>query len=149
MKAKRQEAILAFIKQKVILTQEDLQEALENAGFQVTQSTVSRDMKELRIVKGHDENGVYRYLATQKKLTDTDHNQFQELFRRSAKSVQYAINNIVIKCYTGMAQTAAVAVDELFGERMLGSLAGDDTVLIVTADETSSASLAGELKNLL
>ncbi len=149
MKANRQEAILTLIKQQIILTQEDLQNALLSAGYEVTQSTVSRDMKELRIVKGHDENGVYRYVAAEGRAESTNQHHLNELFRRSAKSVGYAMNDIVVKCYEGMAQSAAVVIDELFSGRMLGSIAGDDTVLIITADVPSAAALAGELQKLL
>lgn len=148
MKSKRQEKILELIKEKIFLTQEDLQAALIADGFDVTQSTVSRDIKELRIVKGHDRNGNYRYIAAEQTSTHTD-NHYRELFARSVKSVAYALNNVVIKCYTGMASPACVAVDELFGDMMLGSLAGDDTIIIVTYNEQDSESLTRELKNLL
>ena len=74
---------------------------------------------------------------------------YRELFSRSVKSVAFSLNNVVIKCYTGMAQSACVTVDEMFGDMMLGSLAGDDTIIIVTAGEPQSARLALELNKLL
>lgn len=148
MKIKRQKRILELIKENIFLTQEELQEALLADGFEVTQSTVSRDIKELRIVKGHDRDGNYRYIAAEQTSTHTD-NHYRELFARSVKSVAYALNNVVIKCYNGMASPACVAVDELFGDMMLGSLAGDDTIIIVTYNEQGAESLTRELKNLL
>ncbi len=150
MKSNRQEKILELIKNKIFITQEDLQSELLALGYNVTQSTVSRDIKELRIVKGHDDKGNYRYISndtTPQLSPDNEH--YRELFVRSAKSVAYSLNNVVIKCYTGMASSACVAVDEMFGDMMLGSLAGDDTIIIVTAGETQSTRLTGELNKLL
>ena len=150
MKSNRQEKILELIKNKIFLTQEDLQNELLSLGYNVTQSTVSRDIKELRIVKGHDADGNYRYIAnepTAAVMQNREH--YRELFSRSVKSVAFSLNNVVIKCYTGMAQSACVTVDEMFGDMMLGSLAGDDTIIIVTAGEPQSARLALELNKLL
>lgn len=150
MKSNRQEKILELIKNKIFLTQEDLQNELLSLGYNVTQSTVSRDIKELRIVKGHDAQGNYRYIAnepTAAVMQNREH--YRELFSRSVKSVAFSLNNVVIKCYTGMAQSACVTVDEMFGDMMLGSLAGDDTIIIVTAGEPQSARLALELNKLL
>lgn len=150
MKSNRQEKILELIKNKIFLTQEDLQNELLALGYNVTQSTVSRDIKELRIVKGHDAQGNYRYIAnepTASVMQNREH--YRELFSRSVKSVAFSLNNVVIKCYTGMAQSACVTVDEMFGDMMLGSLAGDDTIIIVTSGEPQSAHLALELNKLL
>lgn len=149
MKSNRQEKILELIKNKIFLTQEDLQSELLSLGYNVTQSTVSRDIKELRIVKGHDAQGNYRYIANEPTATLQNREHYRELFSRSVKSVAFSLNNVVIKCYTGMAQSACVTVDEMFGDMMLGSLAGDDTIIIVTAGEPQSARLALELNKLL
>ena len=99
MKSKRQEKILELIKEKIFLTQEELQNALIEAGYDVTQSTVSRDIKKLRIVKGHDRDGNYRYIAAEQTAPRSD-NHYRELFAHSVKSVAYALNNVVVKCYT-------------------------------------------------
>lgn len=150
MKNNRHEKIIDLIKEQIILTQEDLQNALKAQGFNVTQSTVSRDIKELRLVKGHDSLGNYRYISPE---TSSDSKKpaihYSELFTRSVKSVDYALNNVVIKCHTGMASSACVAVDSLFGNKMLGSLAGDDTIIIVTRNENDSVSLTQELKKMI
>ena len=74
---------------------------------------------------------------------------YRELFSRSVRSIDYALNSVVLKCDTGMASSACVSLDILYGDRMLGSLAGDDTVLIVMRSEESAAELAGELKKLI
>lgn len=150
MKSNRQEKILELIKNKIFLTQEDLQNELLSLGYNVTQSTVSRDIKELRIVKGHDAQGNYRYIANEPTVAVMQNREhYRELFSRSVKSVAFSLNNVVVKCYTGMAQSACVTVDEMFGDMMLGSLAGDDTIIIVTAGEPQSARLALELNKLL
>ena len=71
------------------------------------------------------------------------------LFAKSAKSVDYSLNNVVVKCYNGMASSACVAIDNLFGDMMLGSLAGDDTIIAVTKSEQHSVLLTEELNKLL
>ena len=150
MKNNRQSKILELISNNVILTQEELQNALLNEGFNVTQSTVSRDIKELKLVKGHDKSGNYRYLSSEIQLNSSDDSaHYRELFARSVKRIDYAINNVVVKCYNGMASGAGVVIDALFSDSMLGSLAGDDTVLIVTRSENESAELTAQLKKLL
>ena len=74
---------------------------------------------------------------------------YRDFFSRAVKTVAFSLNNVVVKCYTGMASSACVAVDEMFGDMMLGSLAGDDTIIIVTAGEPQSAHLTAELNKLL
>lgn len=150
MKSKRHEKILELIKSRVCLTQEDLQNGLEEAGFNVTQSTVSRDIRELKLVKGRDEHGNYRYLSNPSSITSANSsNRYHSLFSSAVKSVRYSLNNVVIKCENGMASSACVAVDELFGNMMLGSLAGDDTIIIVTESEHHSKQLSDSLIKLL
>ena len=150
MKSKRQAKILELINEQIILTQEELQNELIRLGFNVTQSTVSRDIKELRIVKGHDSAGNYRYVTNNSGGTSSHTKEhYRNLFSSAAKSVAFSLNNVVVKCYTGMASGACVALDELFGDMMLGSLAGEDTIIIVTKGEAQSALIAGEITKLL
>ena len=148
MKVKRQEKILELIRENICLTQEDLQNGLLDAGFNVTQSTVSRDIRELKLVKGRDKDGNYRYLVNSISETTAD-SRYHLLFSGAVKSVQYSLNNVVIKCHNGMASSAAVTVDELYGDMMLGSLAGDDTIIIVTESEQHSKQLCDNLRKLL
>lgn len=150
MKSKRQQEILELIENEIILTQEDLQYALIKRGFQVTQSTVSRDIKELRLVKGHDSEGNYRYKSGMAPSIDAQPTaHYHDMLSRSVISVDFALNNVVVKCYSGMASSVCVAIDALFGARMLGSLAGEDTIIIVTRSVEESAILSGELKNMM
>lgn len=150
LKSKRQEKILELIKSKVCLTQEDLQNGLLELGFDVTQSTVSRDIRELKLVKGRDSEGNYRYLANQSESkAGHSSSHYNDLFSKAVKSVNYSLNNVVIKCHNGMASVACVAVDELYRDMMLGSLAGDDTIIIVTTSEQQSKLLTESLTKLL
>lgn len=150
MKSKRQEKILELIRKKICLTQEDLQNGLLEAGINVTQSTVSRDIRELKLVKGRDEQGNYRYLSNQSSnnAKKNDH-PFKELVLRGVKSVDYSLNNVVVKCGSGLASSACVAIDEMFGDMMLGSLAGEDTIIIVTVGEAQSKLLCDSILKLL
>ena len=151
MKNKRHEKLLELIKNNVITTQDELQSSLEALGFLVTQSTVSRDIKELRIIKSHDRNGVYRYMVAESSANEfTQNNQhYRELFSRAAYDVLYSMNTVIIKCYSGMASSACVAIDNLFSDMILGSLAGDDTIFAITDGEANSVKLTKELKKLI
>ncbi len=150
MKGNRQEKILQIITDNIILTQEDLQNALNREGYNVTQSTVSRDIKELRLIKGHDENGNYRYLTSDFPQQDRQPiSGYHDLFLKSVKNIDSAMNNIVVKCYNGMASSVCVAIDNIFAGRMLGSIAGDDTIIIVTRNTEDAVKLAFELKKMI
>lgn len=152
LKSKRHEKILKLIEEKIIVTQDELQDCLLNLGYNVTQSTVSRDIKELRIIKAQDRNGTYRYMSTAGRglsVSDKSRDHFTDIFAKSVIDVKYALNNIVIKCYNGMASSACVAFDTLFSNDILGSLAGDDTIIVVTKSETDSKNLAAQLLNII
>ena len=149
MKHIRQQKILELIKLNAMSTQEELQEALENLGFNVTQSTVSRDIRELKIVKSRDKNGIYRYVSSAENQTQRTGSHFEETFKRAATQVVYSMNTVIVKCYPGMASSAGVAIDNLFSDIILGSLAGDDTVFAITASEQDSLHLTKELKKLI
>lgn len=150
MKNKRQEKILSIIKEQIIVTQDDLQNALLSFGFNVTQSTVSRDIRELKLVKDHDENGNYRYVCAERQSnTDQPLSNYRSLISSSVKSVNSAMNDVVIKCYTGMASSVCVAVDSIFSSSMLGSIAGDDTIFIVTHSTQEAVALTNEIKKLI
>ena len=152
MKSRRQEKILQLIEENVILTQDELQDCLLQLGFNVTQSTVSRDIKELRIIKAQDINGVHRYISARNAkvgTTEKSKEHYIDVFLKSAIDVKYAMNNVVIKCYNGMASGACVAVDALYGDTILGSLAGDDTILLVTKNEHDSAAITDRIQKII
>ncbi len=150
MKRKRQQKILEIIANNIVLTQDDIQNLLLAAGFKVTQSTVSRDIKELRLIKGHDAAGNYRYVSSE--LRDSDKQAFahyREIFSRYTTSVDFAINDIVIKCVAGMASSVCVAIDAMYNDMMLGTIAGDDTIFIVARSEAQAMQLTNELKKMM
>lgn len=150
MKNKRQEVIIELIQNNVLTTQDELQEALLRLGFKVTQSTVSRDIKELRIVKSQDRNGVYRYhVAGKNNDSLRDRNHFEEMFSKSCIDVVYSMNTVIVKCYAGMASSVCVALEHLFSDIILGSLAGDDTIFAITAGENDSVILTEKIKKLI
>lgn len=151
IKKKRQDSILELINNKVIVTQDDLQDQLVSLGYTVTQSTVSRDIKEMRIIKAQDLNGIYRYISPKSAdmpVQKQSKEHYIDIFSKSVTNVDYALNNIVIKCYVGMANSACVAFEELFSDIILGSLAGDDTVIVVTRTENDAKTLTEKLREL-
>lgn len=144
MKKERQDKLIELITKNPIETQEDLQNELMNAGFNVTQATVSRDIKELRIVKLLDANGVYRY-AVGNTGSAGKALKYRELFTHSVISVDYAMNDVVIKCHVGMAQGACAALDMMHFENIVGTLAGDDTIFIITRTENDAKELCAQI----
>lgn len=148
MKTKRHAKILELIQTHAIDTQEELLNWLRQENFDVTQATVSRDIKELRLVKTLSPDGKYRYSTGKNTETDIS-GKFHMLFADSVHSVDYAGNIVAIKCYGGMAQAVCAALDSLHWEGTVGTLAGDDTIFILTRTENIAAGLVAELKKLL
>ncbi len=149
MKKQRQKALLDIIENQVIDTQEDLQKALETENFKVTQATVSRDIKELRIVKALDSEGRYRYVRGGGAKNGDVSSRYADIFSNSVTSIKSALNDVIIKCHTGAASGACAAIDMMFGDELLGTIAGDDTILAITEDAESAAALVGKLTKLL
>ena len=148
MKSARHQAILDLIEKYPIDRQEDLLEHLRRAGFDVTQATVSRDIKELRLVKTQTGTGKYRYTAPKEGVRDIS-SRFYSLFSENTISVQSACNMVVIKSLTGMAQAVCAAMDSLHWEGIVGTLAGDDTIFVVTKDEDCARRFTEELRQML
>jgi transcriptional regulator of arginine metabolism len=138
MKATRQKAILEIIRQQEINTQEELAEALKKLNFNVTQATVSRDIKELRLLKTLSSEGVYRY-AMVENVEHTLDERFRRIFSESVLSVASAYNQVVIRTLSGSANVAAEMLDSLGWSEVIGTLAGDNTVLLIvrTIDEVA------------
>ncbi len=127
MKKKRHEAIIRLIEQNNLSTQTDLLEKLQEEGFKTTQATISRDIKDLRLVKKVDEFGRSCY-AVDSGDSDELIGKYRSIFSHSVVSADYAGNTLVVKCYTGMAQAACAALDSMHWEGLVGTLAGDDTI---------------------
>ena len=148
MKTKRHSKILELISEKDIATQEDLLAYLKKDGFNVTQATVSRDIKELRLVKIMVSGGKYRYAQTASD-GNSDISTKYAVFSQSAKSVDYAGNMVVIKCYTGMANAACAVLDAMNHEGIVGTLAGDDTIFVLMRDEKMAIALVDTIEKLI
>ncbi len=148
MKNVRQSAILSIIEHQDIETQEELAAALREHGIAVTQATVSRDIKELRLLKVLSGHGGYKYATADKAehgLTD----RFVRMFVDSVVSIRYAQNIVVLKTLSGSANVAAEAIDSMHWQEILGTMAGDNTILVVVHDETEAATVAARLEELL
>lgn len=146
MRIERQNAILQIINDYQIETQYDLTEALKKRGYEVTQATVSRDIKELRLVKKQSESGKSIYTKnSDSNYSDMD-SRFAIIFQKCVTSIEYAVNNIVIKTLPGMAQAAGAAVDSMDFPEVVGSIAGDDTVMMVVVSEESARKLVYKLR---
>ena len=149
MKKKRQKLILQLITESVIGTQEELLARLRSSGMEVTQATISRDIKELRIVKLMGENGQYRYAVSDKPEQEHLENKFRSIFIHSVKSADYAGNTLVLRCYTGMAQAACAAFDSMHWEGLVGSLAGDDTIFALFRTPQQAAQMQKTIHTLV
>ncbi|QUH20704.1 arginine repressor [Alkaliphilus sp. B6464] len=133
MKYTRHAKMLEIIESKEIETQEELSEELRKLGLNVTQATVSRDIKELRLIKVLTKNGKYKY-ATLQSQENVLSDRLVKIFKNSIVSIDYAGNIIVMKTLTGSAQAAAAAIDAVNLDDAVGTIAGDDTIFIVIRD---------------
>ena len=149
MKKLRQKALIDFIKSSVVDTQDDIQKMLEEQGFSVTQATVSWDIKDLRIVKSVDANGVYRYIYNEPQKIQNLEKKFIDIFYHSVIKIDSAMNDVIIKCHPGTASAACAAIDEIFSDDVVGTLAGDDTILAITRSESDALYLVKKLHELL
>lgn len=148
LKAKRQAKILEIISTTNVETQEQLLLALQEAGFTSTQATISRDIKELRIVKELTTFGIYRYTTSSREVPSTFSDRLNTIFRECVTSYDYAQNIVVIHTLPGLANAAASAVDAMNMSVVLGTLAGDDTVVVIMRDSNAAATFCGEIKSL-
>ncbi len=148
MKGQRQAKIMEIISNQNIETQEQLQAALLKEGYRCTQATISRDIKEMRIVKELTNLGTYRYTTTGSEISGTFSSRLNTIFRECVVGYDYAQNIIVIRTMPGLAAAAGSAIDAMNLSTVVGSLAGDDTVMVVMRDNNSAAAFCGEIKNL-
>ena len=148
MKGQRQAKIMEIISNQNIETQEQLQAALLKEGYRCTQATISRDIKEMRIVKELTSLGTYRYTTTGNEISGTFSSRLNTIFKECVIGFDYAQNIIVIRTLPGLAAAAGSAIDAMNLSTVVGSLAGDDTVMVVMRDNNSAAAFCGEIKNL-
>lgn len=139
IKSKRHEIILEIIKNSSVETQEMLREKLLEQGIEVTQATLSRDVKEIGLIKKQD-----RYCVPQKSSEE-----IPQLIRESVNSVDYAMNMVVFKCHAGMAMAACAMFDKLEYSGVVGTLAGDDTIFMVMRSEKDAAAFVKEMQSVI
>ncbi len=148
MKTRRHEKIKDLIREFDIDTQEELLSKLKEAGYDVTQATVSRDIKELRLIKALSPKGKYRYSTGQEASKDIS-GKFLSLFVDSVLSVESSQNIVVIKCLTGMAQAVCAAMDASKSQSFIGTLAGEDTIIAVCKSNEAAYEKQEELRKLI
>lgn len=146
MKKDRHQAILSLIREHRIDKQEELLVYLRRAGFQVTQATVSRDIRELQLTKVADAGGHYRYVVSGGSGKNTrSASKFDTIFRESVLSVDSAGHMVLVKCFSGMANAACEVFDSIHWENVIGTLSGDDTFFILMRTEEAAAAISEKL----
>ncbi len=146
MKTKRLQLICDLIKKYSITTQEELLDYLKKSGFEVTQATVSRDIRELRLIKTLDKQGCYRYTLSEDNSGKLEA-KYRTIVRESVVSAGRANNIVMIKCYVGMGNAACAALDTMTFENIVGTLAGDDTILALFKDDSGAEMMMNTLQN--
>ena len=149
MKSHRQAVLLEIIQEYDIDTQEELLDKLREKNFNVTQATVSRDINELKLIKVPMANGKYKYTVAQKDENMDTQSSFKTIFKTAVRSIDFAQNMIVLKTTSGMAQGVCYELDSIELDGILGTIAGDDTIFVVTSSNTKSAALVSELKKIM
>lgn len=148
MKTKRQAKMLELIKKHEIETQEELSDYLQKEGYQVTQATVSRDIRELKLTKVAMSNGKQKYVA----LTDSNEDlseKYTRVFHDGFVSMDMAQNILVIKTVSGMAMAVAAALDAMHLHEIVGCIAGDDTIMCAVRSVEDTVSVMGRLRKLV
>ncbi len=147
MKSSRHSKILEIINEYPIETQDELLSRLKTEGYKVTQATISRDIKDLRLVKTLGSDGKYRYTEAQASSSEIRSN-FDQLFLSSVVSMDLAQNIVVIKTLSGMANAVCAALDSTGNNAIVGTIAGDDTIFVACRTDDHARSLVSTLKQL-
>lgn len=148
MKAERHAVILDVIEKQTVQTQEELADVLRQRGIAVTQATVSRDIKELRLIKVLADNGAYRYASVgraERGMTE----RFIRIFAESVLSVNSAENIVVVRTLSGSANVAAEAIDALNWPEIVGTLAGDNTIMVVVKSAESAPEVMRRFRSMM
>lgn len=144
MKKQRQNKIIEIIGKHDVSTQEALKQYLEDEGISVTQATLSRDINELDLRKQISSSGSYIYVKAPKTAI-----QCPPIFKDAILDILYAMNTVVIKCHTGMAQAACATLDKMNCADIVGTIAGDDTIFALMKTEAAAAEFTDELKSII
>jgi transcriptional regulator of arginine metabolism len=148
MKRLRQEKLLELISKYEIDTQDELIERLRESGFEVTQATVSRDIRELKISKMTTGKGTYRYVLP-KQTAHVSNLKFNSALIDALISIDYACNIVVLKTHAGLANALAVGIDAMHLDTILGCVAGDDTILVVSRSEDDAHYIADRIREMI
>ena len=148
MKTKRQAKILELIKRNDVETQEELSDYLEKEGYQVTQATVSRDIRELKLTKVAMSNGKQKYVALNETTEDMTE-KFVHVFNAGFVSMDMAQNILVIKTFAGMAMAVAAALDAMQLHEIVGCIAGDDTIMCAVRSVDDTVSIMSRLRKVI
>ncbi len=147
MKTNRQAKILELIKNNSVETQSELLDLLKSDGYNVTQATVSRDIKEMRLIKVLNGDGSYKYAC--ENVSSAEDASHLYLFQTSVTGIENAHNIVVIKTGSGMAQAVCAALDSTIRAGVMGSIAGDDTIFVVLRTDAAATNLVSDLKKLI
>ena len=147
MKYKRQGEIIRIVREKQIKTHEQLIDELEKAGYDVTQATVSRDIKELGLIKAPSNSSAGAYYIMPSGISENTDKHIN-IFSDAVKDIIPAMHTVVIKTYPGMAPAVAAAVDSVMCKEKVGSVAGDDNVLIISASAENAENTAQKLRKI-
>lgn len=148
MKSKRHSKILEIINNIDIETQEELAEELKRSGYDVTQATVSRDIKLLKLVKVQSESGKYRYMAPTKEERDIN-DKLYSILANAAISVDKVDKFVVIKTLTGAASAVAEAIDNIYTNDVAGTIAGDNTIFVLSITEEKAIELMEKVRKVI
>ena len=149
MKNDRQTMILEIISQENIETQEQLLARLQERGITSTQATISRDIKQMHLIKEPVGQGVYKYAVSGNRTKLNFAEKLRTIFRECITKYDYAQNIVVLKTMPGLASAACSALDNMDITYMVGSLAGDDTAFLLMRDTESAAAFCEEIKEML
>lgn len=149
MKNDRKKAILDIVTHYEVDTQETLQALLLERGFSVTQATVSRDIKQLSLIKTMGENGSYKYSLPRSEYDSGTKSSLRRFFADAVYSIDRAMNTVVIRCHSGMASAVCAHLDGAGYGDIVGTLAGDDTIFVLMRTEEDASTMLRELEDLL
>ena len=149
MKSKRQEEILRIIEEVDVETQDQLLEQLRLRGVTSTQATISRDIKELHLIKELTGYGTYKYVVSERKTSLNFAGRLRTIFKEGITSFDMAQNIVVVKTMPGLASAACAAVDGMEIPDLVGSLAGDDTALLIMRTNEAAAEFCNEIHKML
>lgn len=148
MKSKRHNKILEIINNNDIETQEELAESLKYSGYDVTQATVSRDIKLLKLVKVQNESGKYKYISPVKEERDIN-DKLYSILKNAAIDVEKVDKFVVIKTLTGAASAAAEAIDTLYSNDVAGTIAGDNTIFVLVRTDEKALELISKVRRMI